>query len=45
MHRSTPVCQPLLRQLVQSERAGWYFLLLALLFGFALPEAASLVAL
>ncbi|MBQ7713783.1 MAG: acyltransferase family protein [Oscillospiraceae bacterium] len=36
---------PLLRQLVQSERLGRYFLLLALVFGFTLPELTSLLAL
>ncbi|MCR5825143.1 MAG: acyltransferase family protein [Oscillospiraceae bacterium] len=35
---------PLLQALVASERLGRYFLLLALLFGFALPELTALTA-
>ena len=35
---------PLLRLLVQSERLERYFLLLALIFGFMLPELTSLIA-
>ena len=36
---------PLLRRLAEDERLGRYFLLLALLFGFALPELTGLIAL